>query len=99
MLASDAGVGDDDIELGDTLCLELLDSVHGVSRRSVFNLDQYDLAALGRRQRSQLLSGSALDVADRTDDSVVWPGEILFDESLSESCQNYVRVKSPVSEE
>ncbi len=81
----DARVGDDDIELGDPLGDQALDSGLGVRVGGALDLDDDQLAARSLGQVVELLRLGRCRVADRGDDGGVRARQVLGDEALADA--------------
>ncbi len=83
----DAGVGDDGVDVRDAVGGgEGGDGGLGVGLGGGFDLEEDDFAAGGGGERGECLGFLGVGVADGADDGGVGTREVLFDETLAESC-------------
>lgn len=77
-------IGDDDVQVLDSLRLHLLQRLLRVGRRGVFDRDQEELGAIGNRERLQLLNafGRSGSFANTADDGMLRPRKICFGEAI-----------------
>lgn len=73
----DAGIGDNEVELGDTMLGS--EGIHGcscVAGGRALDLDEDEITAFGLAELQEGLGSFRGGVADAADDDMVWAGEI-----------------------
>lgn len=81
----DAGVGDDNVKMGDALVLDACDGVCCVGLRGAVDLDCDELGALSLGDVDKVLGVLANRVASSSHDGSVGPGKVFFDEATAET--------------
>lgn len=81
----DAGIGNHDVEVCDTLRSDGFDGFEGVGFRGALDLDNDDFAALGCGNLGQRLGFRGVWAANSGDDNGVGTAEVLLDEAAADA--------------
>ena len=83
----DAGVGDDNVEVGDALVLDACDGIRCVGLGGAVDLDCDELRALSLGDVDKVFGVLARRVTSSGHDGGVGPGEVLLDKATAETLQ------------